>query len=369
MQRYKFYCEYTIVVVLFFEFVSYFLQIVSEFSPNICTFQKKVVPLRSQMTNNASHITLFALIVCAICVSCRSAAPHSSNAATVSRIAVTSVTHIGFLDALGALDKVVAVTNKDLVYTPLADSVVDLGDALSPNMELLLQAHVDVVLMCSYAQDKIAPQIERMGIPVVYIDEWKESDPLKRAEWIKPIAQLIGLENRADSIYTEVEAAYERLKDGAKAPEGRCAEEKKVMVGTNYRGTWYMPSGNSYMGALLRDAGYSYAFNNDTRATSIPLSTEAALLKFRDADIWLGCDASSLDELAQLDIHHTWFRAYQTHQVYSWSKQTTKTGANNFWERGVVHPEEILSDLIRISDSDSESDSESERLYYALKLE
>ena len=72
--------------------------------------------------------------------------------------------------------------------------------------------------------------------------------------------------------------------------------------------------------------------------------------------ILLGCitvilfiaGGNSLNELAEMDEKHTWFKAYRNNRVYNWRKQMKPSGANNFWERGVVHPEEMLEDVIHM---------------------
>ena len=120
------------------------------------------------------------------------------------------------------------------------------------------------------------------------------------------------------------------------------------MSGNNFRGTWYVPSGKNYLAYLFRDANASYPFYDDTRETSIPLTIEETIHYFHDADVWVGAGGNSLAELAQMDEKHTWFKAYQNGRVYNWRKQRLPSGANNFWERGVVHPEEMLEDVIHI---------------------
>jgi iron complex transport system substrate-binding protein len=120
------------------------------------------------------------------------------------------------------------------------------------------------------------------------------------------------------------------------------------MSGNNFRGTWYVPSGKNYLAYLFKDAGADYPFYEDERETSIPLTIEETLRYFHDADVWVGANGNSLAELAELDEKHTWFTAYQNGRVYNWRKQRLPSGANNFWERGVVHPEEMLEDVIHI---------------------
>ena len=107
------------------------------------------------------------------------------------------------------------------------------------------------------------------------------------------------------------------------------------------------------MGRLFADAGAEYRYSKDMRSESIPLTTELVLREFGNADVWVGCSARSLDELAQIDPKHKWIKAYQNGRVYNFWRRTTATGGNDFWERGVVHPEEILEDLIHVLYPDS----------------
>ena len=262
----------------------------------------------------------------------------------IHRIATASCTHVGFLDALGKLGSVVAVCNKDLVFTPLADSVLDAGDSMTPNVETMMLAAVDAVMVSTYAQgDEASERLKKLGLQVIYNNEWMEASPLARAEWIRFVAAFYDCLPLADSLFSEVVTRYQSL-----ATRHSPARPLSIMTGNNFRGTWYVPSGNTYMGNLFSDAGAVYPFYDNMRNGSIPLTVEQVVSFFADADVWVGSNARSLDELARMDDKHTWFRAYHQARVYNWYKQTRPGGANNFWERGVVHPEEILSDLITI---------------------
>ena len=129
---------------------------------------------------------------------------------------------------------------------------------------------------------------------------------------------------------------------------GGVSKPVSIMSGNNFRGTWYIPSGKNYLAYLFKDAGAAYPFYDNDRETSIPLTVEDCLHYFGDADVWVGAGGNSMAELAQMDEKHTWFKAYQNGRVYNWRKQQLPGGANNFWERGVVHPEEMLEDVIHI---------------------
>ena len=259
------------------------------------------------------------------------------------RIGTMSTVQVGFLYAIDAMNSLVAVCNPELIYTPLKGDEIDLGDSMKPSAERALQAGLDMLLAVNYGQyDNLeAVRLEKLGIPLIYINEWQESSPLARAEWIRVIGALTGRLHQADSVFHEVETKYNGLITKSQEPIA-------IMSGNNFRGTWYVPSGKNYLAYLFRDAGAAYPFYDDERETSIPLSIEETLRYFHDADVWVGANGNSLAELAELDEKHTWFKAYQEGRVYNWRKQTKGGGPNNFWERGVVHPEEMLEDVIHI---------------------
>ena len=260
------------------------------------------------------------------------------------RIGTMSTVQVGFLYALDTIDHLAAVCNPELIYTPIKGSEMDLGDSMKPSAERVLQAGLDVLLAVNYGQyDNLeAARLEKLGVPIIYINEWQEGSPLARAEWIRVIGALTGKLHEADSIFAEVETTYKRL---AMSDERLTV---RIMSGNNFRGTWYVPSGKNYLAYLFKDAGAQYPFYDDERATSIPLTVEECLHAFHNADVWVGAGGNSLQELADMDEKHTWFKAYQNGRVYNWRKQLKPGGANNFWERGVVHPEEMLEDVIHM---------------------
>ena len=269
----------------------------------------------------------------------------------IRRISLTSSTHIGFLKALNCLESVYGICSPEIVYNQEVfepkdgHEVANTGDAMTPNVERIVRTSPDVVMVSTYAQgDAATAKLNSVGLPVLYNNEWTENDPLARAEWIRVVGALYDKLDEADSIFAEVVRSYEALK----VQTEQVKKKRTIMSGNNFRGTWYMPAGQTYMGKLFRDAGADYAFENDTSHFSIPLGIESVIHTFRDADVWVGCPAKSLEELAKMDEKHTWFKSYQNGEVYNFAKRTTATGGNDFWETGVVRPDYILQDLIKI---------------------
>jgi iron complex transport system substrate-binding protein len=266
------------------------------------------------------------------------------------RLGTMSTVQVGFLYALDAIDCLAAVCNPELIYTPVKGDEIDLGDSMKPSAERVLQADLDALLAVNYGQyDNLeAARIEKLGVFTIYINEWQENSPLARAEWIRVLGALTGKLHEADSVFYEVETKYKSLTAQRSNSVSGLTAQRSIMSGNNFRGTWYVPSGKNYLAYLFKDAGADYPFYDNERETSIPLTIEETLRYFHDADVWVGAGGNSLAELAELDEKHTWFKAYQNRRVYNWRKQTKAGGPNNFWERGVVHPEEMLEDVIHM---------------------
>lgn len=265
----------------------------------------------------------------------------------VKRIATGSCTHVGFLSALDALKQVCGVTDKHLVYTPLEEDVLNLGDCISPDVERFVAAEPEVVFMSAYSTNDVATtRLQKAGLVVVPVMEWVENDPLGRAEWVRFFGAFVDKQSEADSLFDRIADHYKGL--CGQISESDEAMSRSILSGGSFRGTWYVPSGATYMGRLFHDAGASYAYAEDRTNGSIPLGIEQVLQAFRDADVWVGAPAGTLRELEEMDSKHTWFKAYQDSAVYTFKARTTPTGGNDFWEAGVTEPDRILNDLIAV---------------------
>lgn len=267
----------------------------------------------------------------------------------VDEVAITSVTQIEFLNMLGELGSVKASCSPELIYNEKlrgryeAGLLQSLGDAFNLNRERMIALNADAIFATLYNQTSAQQQVaEATSTRTIYDNEWTEATPLARAEWIKFIAAFYDKLDMADSIFAVIDSSYQEASKMAATIES----PKSVMLGGNYRGTWYMPSGRSYMGTLVRDAHASYKYSNDTTTGSIALNFETVLHEFSEVDVWLNAPAKSLGEIKLLDERHMAFAPYSSGNVYGFHKRLTATGANDFWESAVAHPDIILKDMI-----------------------
>jgi len=237
------------------------------------------------------------------------------------------------------------VYNADITDRYKKGELTNLGEAFKLNFERLLLLRPDAVMVSGFNQmNEQDNRIIQAGIPIIYNNEWTEQSLLARAEWIKLIAAFYDKGHEADSIFAVIESNYNTIKEIAQ----QAATKPTVLSGSNFKGTWYMPSGKNYMGRLFADAGADYFFKNDTTNTSLPLNFEKVLKEFRNADYWIGCNANSMKELLNSDERYALFNAAQTGNVYNFNNRTTPTGGNDFWESAVARPDLLLSDLIKI---------------------
>ncbi len=269
----------------------------------------------------------------------------------VRSLAATSVTHFEFLNLLHVIDAVTGVCSSKIIYSPQINErlnkglIADLGDAFNINLEKTVQLHPDLVMVSGYNQnDPFAQRLLQAGIFPVYNNEWMEKSLLGRAEWIKFVAAFFDREKIADSLYLEIEKEYQNTANRVKGIKFR----PQIMSGSNFRGTWYMPGGRNFMAQLFSDAGGNYFYANDTTVGSLPLSFEKVLKNFSESEVWLNCNYASLSELLQADPRHALFRPVKLQQVYNFNKRMLPSGANDFWESAVAHPDLLLKDVIFI---------------------
>ncbi len=269
----------------------------------------------------------------------------------VQSLAATSSTHFEFLNLLNVLDCVVGVCSPELIYNKFLreklalGKLENLGDAFNINLEKTLKLSPEIVMMSGFKQDDpYADRVMQAGLPVVYNNEWMEHSLLARAEWIKFVAAFFNESDRADAVFSAINQQYL----DAKSLVQQVKNKPDILTGSSFRGTWYMPGGQSFMSQLYGDAGASYFYADDTSKGSLPLNIETVLVNFSDADIWLNCNYDSYADLIQADDKHRLFKSFKHKQVYNFNKRKLASGANDYWESAVARPDLLLLDVVAI---------------------
>jgi iron complex transport system substrate-binding protein len=307
------------------------------------------------------------------------AAPEGFEGQTVAegieRIVCMSSSYVAFLAQLGASDRVVGVsglrfvTNPEIRQRGAVGDVADVGYEASLNFEMIAALRPDVVLMYGVGDDgrAVTAKYREMGVPYVFVAEYLEPDPLGKAEWIVALAHLLGLRERGIEEFSKIEHAYNALKTNATG----FATQPAVMFNTPYRDTWYVPGEGSYMVRLLSDAGGRYVCAKETSGVASrdtrPIDVEQAYLAMQQADVWL--NTNHYNTLASLVGDNPRFAStppVRNRRVFNNNARKTPEGGSDFWESGVVRPDVVLGDLVKILHPETASDT---LYYYYRRLE
>ena len=267
------------------------------------------------------------------------------------RIVCMSSSHIAMLDVMESVGNVVGVSGKDFITNPYIaanrHSIADVGYDSNINFELLVAQRPDIVLLYGVTGAcSMQSKLEELGIPYIYIGEYVEEDPLGKTEWLIVIAEIIGKREQGIAYFSEVPKRYNHLKSMA---ADAILPQPKVMLNTPYADSWFMPSTSSYLARLIADAGGDYIYKKNTSNHSQPIDIEEAALLTTEADIWLHVEGvSSLKDLRQQYPKFAKMPCVQRGEIYNCDKRSILGGGNDYWELGVVQPDVVLRDLIKI---------------------
>lgn len=271
----------------------------------------------------------------------------------VERVVVMETVYIGYLNALGKLETIVGAATVDYISNATIRSriekgsiqTVQIGAALNIERLLLLQPDLILTSISSTPPFDMPANLDRSGLPIVRSAGYIEQHPLARLEWIKFIAAFFDADDQAYKSFDAIAARYEALCQII-AP---FKQRPTVFCGAPYAGAWHMAAGDSYTARAIRDAGGNYLWANIPGSSAIPLDTERVFLKAAHGDIWINPGYYSTQHaLYGADQRFQKFQAAHTGQIFNNTKQRTAAGGNPIWENGIVRPDDVLADLIKI---------------------
>ena len=144
-----------------------------------------------------------------------------------------STTHTAFISQLGEASSI----------TGLSDGKIkEIGYDKQLDMERIISLKPDVVFAYGIDNESISgfQKLERIGIPIVIVDDYLEPRPLGRTEWMKFFGCFYDKLELAEHYFDSVENRYNEIKamPTDKSP--------KVLVSLPWKGTWWVPGGNSF---------------------------------------------------------------------------------------------------------------------------
>jgi iron complex transport system substrate-binding protein len=271
----------------------------------------------------------------------------------VQKMVVTSSMHVGMAAFAESAEVISGLAEAKYVTSPIvrrniaAGKVVEVGNGSAMNHELIISMKPDLVMTMGspdapYSQYQT---LTRAGIPVMMNSEWLETDPLGRSEWVKLMGALLNKEELVNQKFDALVKEYNQMKALAVAVK----QKPEVVVGMPFKGTWFVPDGDSYFTQFLLDAGATYHWSNVISKGSLAFNFETVAPIALKADFWLNMgNAQSKEEVGAVDKRYTQFNSYRKGTLYNCNKLLNDIGANDYWESGSVNPHLILADLITI---------------------
>lgn len=264
--------------------------------------------------------------------------------------------HLVELDVLNALvgvDTLQYISSPEVVALGKAGKLTEIGSGAQVDVEQVALLNPDLIMTYAIGFPDLDahPKLIEAGYKVALNGEFAENTPLGRAEWIKFTALFFNAEGRANAYFEGVVREYERLV----ALTERVSERPSVLINTPFQGTWFMPGGKSFAARFILDAGASYAWADDESTGSLPLSFEEVFAKAGDAEFWINVIFfGTLKDLEAADARFAEFAAFKNGKVFNNDKRTNENFGsdyfvgNDYFESGVIRPQVILADLIKI---------------------
>lgn len=265
----------------------------------------------------------------------------------LDRVALMSTTHASFISALGRAEAVVGCAYTDRLRDPVVTAMAQAGrleeiaSAEGVDRERILMLAPDALFTYPYGTE---PSANLPGkLPLVPIAEYLEKHPLGRAEWIRAFGVLFGEEQLADSLYAGIVLRYEATAAMAFPNE----EAPDVFFGSSWKGTWSVPSGNSYMARLITDARGHYLFAEHNAQGNLDIDLETVLQVGNKAEYW-GRILDQRTAVKQADVAGGDGRIMDLPAFRQRGCFYANSAASDLFGQAGLEPDVILRDLIDI---------------------
>jgi len=271
----------------------------------------------------------------------------------VSRVICMSTTHVAMIEALGKTQSIVGISGPHYLSTSLIRERIDAGEDLdvgadqSLNYERIVSLKPDIVMAYGITAEVsgMVKRLKDLGITVILNGDYLENEPLGKTEWLKFIAAFYEMGKEADSVFAGIVEEYENYCQLTRELNDRPG----VMTGLPWKDSWYVPGGNSFAAAFIRDAGGEYIWSDTDSREAYPVDLESVFARGAVADFWINSgSARSLEDIRATEARLVGFKPFREGTVYNNTARLNETGGNDFWEAGVLEPHLILADLIRI---------------------
>ena len=272
----------------------------------------------------------------------------------VERVITFSTTHLPFIDQLGKVESVLGfagvelVNNETILKRFKEKKVVELGYPAEAEKILSLKPDAVFTYAVQKTDEEESQRFIKLGIPLIFVSEYKESTPLARAEWLVFMSLFFGKEKEAQKIFNDQKKNYLELSKKARSQ----SDKPLVMIGELRGGVWYAAGAETDLVRLIEDAGAEYLWKAKGGKSFLTLSFEEVLKTLKEAKrpvIWFPKNSwTSLKDMEKADIRYKSLNLENQTSIYNSNLKRNTKGYSDYWESALAKPDLLLKDLVSI---------------------
>lgn len=254
---------------------------------------------------------------CTVLSACVNQHPEESNVKTDADNAKLVATSPAVADIMDRLNlDLVGVCSSTLSEIPERyEEAVQIGTAMSPDIEIIKTLSPDYVLSPSSLQEDLQPKYEAAGINSIFLN-LKSVDEMYKS--IEQLGEKFGRKKEAQTLVNEYDNFMSEYK---KDIEGK--PQPTVLVLMGLPGSYIVATENSYVGSLVKLAGGINVYQGETEEF-ITANTED--MKSKEPDIIVRCAHAMPEDVVEMfkeefTTNDIWkhFKAVQENRVYDLS--------------------------------------------------
>ncbi len=266
----------------------------------------------------------------------------------VKRWVSVASTQICYANELNVLNTLVGmaepeyVSNKFVIDGIKSGSIKNVGTAYAPDMEVVLSLAPEIMMVSPFKDDYYGP-LREAGVNVVTNCSYLENTPLGRVEWLVYFSAFFNKEKDALKKVADIATKYKKVKSIAL----NALHKPTIFSGKVFQGIWYAPAAQSYKANFFKDAGVNYIFNDREGVGALTYDFETVYEAAGNCDYWtllVNYPAEySYSVLEKDDARYADFKAFKDKNVFY-----SNTNDSKYYEEGLLKPEVILSDFVKL---------------------
>ncbi len=277
-----------------------------------------------------------------------------------NRIILMSSTLLEVFRELNLAQNIVGIGEKKFIFNVRGklESAIDLGH--NPNPETIIALKPDIFIgYYSPVLTGFYEKVEKLGVPVVFINDYEQQHPLGRAEQRLILGAFLGQFNQAKDLFLKIVKNYQKYKNLVQ-------NKRNILLGSLApSGAWRRVNPQSDFFQVVSDAGGVDVLSG---TPFLNVSAEKVLSKVKNVDHWLPQVAySSIDNLKKESNFLNILVKSSEFSISTYGKRINKNGGAEFWDVAMMRPDLLLFDLIQVFSTSAGADPKLARWYKVLR--